>query len=237
MSNLKCELFVSAAHCFQDKGNSKPIPATYITAMLGKFDLKVSNESGAKNASIWEIILHPEWDFNIKKFDADLSIVVLDETVEFNDEIQPVCLPQASYDEVTGDGTIVGWGRSSLQKSHDIKPNKLVVPAVNGTYCYTTYHHLARISSNRMFCGGYEDQEKAPCLGDSGGGFYVNESSIWNVRGIISSAIWNRQYGCGINKFSLYTNVARFVEWISKVMEKTNGNVFQAVDFYCFNFG
>lgn len=95
-----------------------------------------------------------------------------------------------------------------------------MVPAINSSHCFTTFYVLASVSSNRAFCGGYENQARAPCLGYSGGEFYLREQS----------SKWNASL---IDKFSIYTNDARFVEWIEFVVENTNKIVWTNVEFIC----
>lgn len=226
-----------AAHCFQNKGHRNKLSSHEIEALLGKHDFTVANEFGSKISLVWEIILHPDWDFNNEKFDADISVVVLVDRVEFSDQVQRVCLPQLDFTEVSGQGTVVGWGKSETSLSHfgdhSSTPIELVIPAINSSHCYTTFYKLAIVSSNRMFCGGFEDQEKAPCLGDSGSGFYHTDGSSWKVRGIVSASIIDYDFGCDVNKFSLYTNVAWFTEWITTVMKETTQVSWKSVEFIC----
>lgn len=209
-------------------------------ALLGKYDLKTANEVGAKKALVWDIAIHDDWNFNDLKFDADISIVILSETVELNDGIRLVCLPTSSDEEVASGpadviGTVVGWGKSENSNSLMSTPNELHVPAINSSHCYTTYDKLATISSNRMFCGGFENQDKAPCLGDSGSGFYIFEPSTdtWNVRGIVSASYVDLDHGCDISMYSLYTNVAKFTDWITKVLSETREIIWKEIDFVC----
>lgn len=226
-----------AAHCFQNKGQQSPKPAQLVLAAIGKHDLNVTSEFGSILSLVWEIVLHPEWNFNEEKFDADIAVVVLFTPIEFNRQIQPVCLPKASFDEVVGTGFVVGWGRSENTgyNRHESTPSQLKIPAINSSHCYTTFYILGSFSSNRAFCGGYENQGKAPCLGDSGGGFYFQDSlsKSWNVRGIVSAAMVDFDRGCDINKFSIYTNVARFVDWIGETMLKSKEISWKYIEFKC----
>jgi secreted trypsin-like serine protease len=192
--------------------------------MLGKHSLNDFNELGSKNFSVFEIILHPEWSNVGEKFHADIAIVVLKEKVEFTSLIKPICLPEQDNDEVdvVGTGRIVGWGRRHQGEFHAMKPEELEIPAIKSSKCYTKYPDLARYASeNSPFCGGYENKGKGACTGDSGGGFFIFDSSInlWVVRGIVSSSVTKNINGlCDVNKFHLYTNVARFVNWIKIVV-------------------
>lgn len=193
--------------------------------MLGRFNISEPNEAGSLNASVSTIVIHPDWDSNSFDFDSDIAIAVLANAVQFTKRIKSVSLPKMNFDEVVGVGIIVGWGKSehSGYSFTDSTPSSLAIPAINSSYCYATVPKLAQHTSVSLFCGGYENQKKGPCLGDSGGGFYVKDptTNLWNVRGIVSGSLADIEHGCDVNKFSLYTNVARFIEWIEKVIIET----------------
>jgi secreted trypsin-like serine protease len=206
--------------------------------MLGNHNLSNYNEDGAKNYSVHSIILHPEWQWDEKvngSFHADIAIVVTNQIVEFSRFIQPVCLPQQSSAEVAGEGTISGWGQSRHEERHATTPNELKIPIVNADYCLPRFPKLALIYWNTLFCAGYENQGKGACLGDSGGGFYTLDStrSKWIVRGIVSGSLTDQNLKCDVNAFQLYTNVARFADWIGKVMKENKNIALEFVDFEC----
>jgi secreted trypsin-like serine protease len=213
---------LSAAHCFHQKWFSNSILPEDVTAMLGKFDLSVFDEPGSLNSSINEIIIHPEWNANDFSYHADITIIVLSDSIEFSENIRAVCLPQKSFEKVTGSGFVFGWGQSKLK--HALKPKEIEIPVQSDAKCFMKYPQIAEIASSDTFCGGYENQGKGPCLGDSGGGLFFHDftSSSWNVRGIISASILDNNRNCDLNKYQLYTNVARFIDWIDKIMLNEN---------------
>lgn len=225
-----------AAHCFQSKGIKEILEPEKVSVGVGKFNLSDS-EIGSSSHPVKEIIIHPDWEYNVTSFDADIAIVVLAIPVKINHQfVGRVCLPIASIEEVSGTGTVVGWGKSKVGSSHDQIPNKLEVPAVTSEQCYLTFPELAKISSNRSFCGGLKDEGKAPCFGDSGGGFYLLEGAYWDIRGIVSSSTINRDRGCSIDKYTVYTNVAKFVGWIKSMMSRSKqSNTTKNVEFACHN--
>lgn len=193
-------------------------------ALVGKFNLDLEDEFGSKALKLLDIISHDDWNHNSDKYDSDLAIAVLLTEVEFSDQIQPVCLPMQSYSEVKGTGMVVGWGKSeSSGPYHEKILKQLESPAVNGSHCFTMFPELAKAASTCMFCGGFADKNKSACLGDSGSGFYFEnkKSKNWIVKGIVSGALRDAVIGCNINAFTLYTNVARFVDWINEKMEET----------------
>jgi secreted trypsin-like serine protease len=184
--------------------------------------------------------LHPDWDSEEVDFDADISVVVLR---EFAENVEPICLPQPSYGEVVGIGTVVGWGVSGRSEAageyYDSTPNELKLPAVNQLHCFLTVKKLVLPSSNRTFCAGFVNESKSACSGDSGGGFYLLDSSTkrFNLRGIVSAALddpnRNRDRGCDVNVYSLYTNVAKFIDWIRSKMEKSKEVQWEEGEFDC----
>lgn len=207
--------------------NPEIVSARLVKANLGKYDLRIKNETGSRSHSIREIVIHPDWRFNHHKFDADIAILLLEEPTEFSSFVQPICLPAKNSDDVIGTGTVVGWGKvANTSDSYSSTPKQLQVPAINSDTCYTTFEKLARYSSARMFCGGFANQSKSTCFGDSGGGFYSTDgystdgTPIWSIRGIASGGLVTATRQCDMNSYTLFTNVAKFLDWIFEIMEK-----------------
>lgn len=206
-----------------------------VLVKLGRFNLSDSSETEAVDSLVWDIILHPDWNFNSDNYDADIAVIVLDKHMKFSVGLQAIKLPDPNYNEIEGTGVLAGWGKSENtgHREYELTPTKVKIPAVNASHCYTTFPKLSAHSSNRVFCGGYENRSKAPCLGDSGGGFYLKQQSSWIIIGIISGSLYDNMNGCDINKFSLYANVARYVDWIREKMEETRKIVWKYVDYGC----
>jgi secreted trypsin-like serine protease len=218
------------------------LPRQYITAFVGKYNLSVTDEPGSVAHSVQEIILHPDWNSESVEFDADISIVVLRDPVEFSRNVEPICLPQQSDVEVVGTGTVVSWDRSehseAVGEHYDSTPNELEVPVVSNSHCFLTVKQLFAISSPRTFCAGFINESKAPCSGDSSGGFYLRDSSskLFNLQGIVVALANDPDEptrGCDMNMFSLYTNVAKFVDWIKNEIEKSKEIEWKEVEFEC----
>lgn len=206
-----------------------------ITCMLGRFNLSSDDEVGSMDILIWDIFIHPRWSFLSQRYESDIAVLVLIDLVKFSSIVRPVCLPPSNYEELSGNGTVIGWGKSETSpfNNHDPTPSKVKIPTVNASYCYSTFPKLAPHTSVGSFCGGYENMKKAPCLGDSGGGFYIKTRCRWFIRGIVSGSLTHKEHGCDINKFQLYTNVARFIEFIKDVMDTKSEVVWNYLDFKC----
>jgi Trypsin len=182
----------------------------------------IANEPGSTEHSVHEIILHPDWNSESVDFDTDVSILVLRDPVEFTANVQPICLPQQSDDEVVGTGTVVGWGLSEHSEAagehYDSTPNELESPVVNDSHCFSTdTDTLVTITSPRTFCD--------------------SSTKRFNLQGIVSAALddpnRNRDRGCDVNVLSLYTNVAKFIDWIRSEMDKSKEIEWIEVEFEC----
>lgn len=198
-----------AAHCFQHKGQNKTIPPEHVTVRLAKYDLNILNEILSKSIGVSEIIVHPDWKVKILNYDADISVVIMSEEVEFDSFIRPVCLPPQSNVDVTGIGTIAGWG-------NDIKSRKAThiefkTSILTDESCFKAFPELSSYSSNRTFCGSSDK------LADSSAGFYESNSSPFIIKGITT----HQHKRISAKKISLYTNVGSYVEWIEAVINGT----------------
>lgn len=207
-----------------------------VTAFAGKFNLSVVNETGSIERSIWKIIVHPDWQQRVQKYDADITIVILRQAVEYSNEIRPICLLKARNDEIKGTGSIVGWGKSHESIGNSVEtPNELRIPVIATSKCFADVPDLENFSSDRTFCGGYLNESKATCVGDSGGGLYLYNSNTrhYYLAGIISASMYDFDTQCDIEVYSLFTNVGKFIDWIMQTHEETKKIVWEAVDFDC----
>lgn len=75
------------------------------------------------------------------------------------------------------------------------------------------HYQLTFIASQRTFCGKGENGG-GPCLGDSGGGFFVKKDRKWFLRGIVSASLLNSNNTCDVTKLSIFTNVPDYSNWI-----------------------
>lgn len=225
---------IPAAHCFLGKWGGEIASPQLVEAHLGRHNLSDLNEPGSRSHSITEIVIHHEWKQDEEKFDADIAILVLKDAAVFNSFVRSVGLPEPGNNSVTGIGTTVGWGMTENSTNYNevITPSKLQHSAIDGNTCYPNVPKLAKYASKRMFCGGFVNQSKAACNGDSGGGFYSSgESSTWTVRGIVSGTVITASKACDVNAYTLYTNVAEFRAWIAEVMGRTIERV--KAEFHC----
>ncbi|KAJ6643741.1 Serine protease gd [Pseudolycoriella hygida] len=188
-----------------------------VTVLLGVYNLDVKIESGAEQRDVDQIFVHPDWKPFNEKYDADLTILVLSDIVDFTNYIRPICMPDDDL-PVGARGTIVGWGLSENSKVEERQAVPIEAPTsiLNDTYCYTTQRFLALFASSRTFCGGGEGG--SPNKGDSGGGLFVLSNSTWIQYGIISASLSDARGAVLPDSFSIYTSVREFAKWIHETV-------------------
>lgn len=183
---------------------------------LGAYNITIENERDAIDINVTNIYVHPEWDQSDDRYDADLAILVLNETVTYTKFIQPVSLPDDSV-KVDGativmTGTIVGWGLVENGRHAEIA-KQAVIKAVNDSHCYREQLPIVRVSSSHTFCAG--DGGGLPLSGDSGSGFFVNSTSNWVQYGLVSAISTNAVGEIDHSiKFAVFTNIRSYIEWI-----------------------
>jgi secreted trypsin-like serine protease len=182
--------------------------------------LGAAHERGSKAHEVRELIIHEDWKHDGDNFDADIALLVLKTEVDLTQRqyVRIVCLPPANQGEVTGDGTVVGFKRST---DEDSTSNEVTLPAVAQAQCFEADDRFHELSSNRTFCAGFVNQGKSACKGDTGGGFYQLDRSTRKhiLAGIVSASPRDPSGGCNTNTYSVFTDVSKFVEWIKEKME------------------
>ncbi|KAG4077905.1 hypothetical protein HA402_013839 [Bradysia odoriphaga] len=210
---------LTAAHCIQTKFKLAKLSPDEITVRLGAYNLADRSETDAFNRSVTAIHIHPDWKFNEEKYDADIAILVLTDSVSFSDHIRPVCMPPENYlmDELLG--TVVGWGKTENGTAEGI-PRKIEVNALSDTRCYNTDEGITSYASERSFCG---EGSGTPNVGDSGGGFFAVDGSGWVQFGTVSFV---RPEATGSTlKVALYMKLSSLRQWIADKVGETGDTI------------
>lgn len=222
------KLKFSAAHCIQGKGIQKKLLPGDIRVLIGAYDLTSKTEMRVQQRDVQEIHVHPEWDVYSDTYDANLAVLLLKELVLFTSYIRPVCIPadDTLIDDVKG--LVVGWGlREDGTKLNTEFIKRATVTALSVLDCLTKYPQVGVIPSPRTYCGQGEDGNAN--RGDSGGGFYVqNQESVWVQHGIVSSLRSNSSGFVNDESVMVYTNVAKFKNWIAGTVRQSGVAVGEA---------
>lgn len=204
-----------AAHCIQWKNSYRTLLPRELLLIIGGHDINLPYESGRETRSPTKIHIHPDWNPQAVNYDADIAILELEHSINFNNFIQPICLWESPDDPKVSTGIIVGYGMNENRQLQNI-PKLIEIPIKNQEECFLKEPLLASLSSKRTFCAGTDD-ERGVCVGDSGGGMFVKINNIFYLRGIVSSSLTKHDRSCNSKKYSVFTNVLKFKKWIKNL--------------------
>merc|ERR1712071_14535 len=191
---------LTAAHC--------TVGGTANYVLLGEHD--VTKDDGEKRVRVCSRDDHPS--YNAGTTNNDFSVLHLCESVAFQSDIRPACLPSSSginYDN--REAVVSGWG--TLSSGATSTPSKLMevtVQTMTNSQCTTgsNIYSSSQITS-KMLCAA--NPGKDSCQGDSGGPLVTKETSgYFTLIGVVS---WG--YGCAqSNAPGVYARVTSELSWI-----------------------
>ena len=125
----------------------------------------------------------------------DIALIQLQEEVEWNDRIQPACLPNPDKDSFSGMiATVSGWGWSDEVKNGGQRADvlqKVDVPILANDDCQRWYKekNKTNLILDGSMCAGFEEGGKDACNADSGGPLMVEEDGRHVVVGVVNGGI------------------------------------------------
>ncbi|CAL4063231.1 unnamed protein product [Meganyctiphanes norvegica] len=143
------------------------------------------------------------------KLEGDIAILTLSKDVDFNLQVEPICLPESPPD-IAADAVVMGWGRTHENKTNSRDPNVLQavsIPVLSPTICSLAYD---KIFTDNMICAGDVSGGKDSCQGDSGGPLIIRNNTMYTQIGVVSFG-----KGCGRPGYpGVYTNIVNYMQWI-----------------------
>lgn len=200
----------------------RPEEATFF---FGKHNIdSLTEDRNYIQSGATEFHLHPDWNTNDDRFDADIAIVVLARKIPFNKFIKPICLWTATTsftDIVDKEGIIAGWGKTEFNSISTAMPKWTRLPVVSNENCLRSHPVFSALTSDRTFCAGIKNSQTGPCNGDSGSAFIVQSNNKFYLRGIVSSSLFNHvEQSCDTKNYAVFTDVSRYTSWIQSYMNK-----------------
>merc|ERR1712121_105106 len=191
---------LTAAHCLGRNMKYKVV--------VGAHSLRTT-DTYQKTIYVDEVIIHEGYNSNdITK--NDIALLKLSESIQYSDGVQPACLPAKTqeYDDDTY-FTVSGWGTLSAGGAMPDKLQQVEVPHFDRVDCNNLLASRGSIPETAL-CAGYPEGGKDSCQGDSGGPLVTLIDGDWTVAGVVSWGI-----GCASkNRPGVYTNVAKYIDWI-----------------------
>ncbi|XP_017076703.2 enteropeptidase [Drosophila eugracilis] len=204
---------ISAAHCFRFPG--RDVPAARLGVSLGRNSLAIQSDGEYRGVS--QLVIHE--NYQIKQFtEADLALVRLDDPVRYNDYIVPICLwsPRNRLDLPQGHKSYVaGWGPDESGTGHSDVSKVTDLNIVIESNCIEELPHV--LVQPSTLCA--KKTGAGPCSSDGGGPLMLREQDVWVLRGVISGgAINEKERTCELSKPSVFTDVAKHIDWVRRNM-------------------
>ena len=208
---------ISAAHCLAMYG-------AHISVGHEMRMGSTSKSSGGQVRKVKEIILNQEFPYHSVVAGYDFVIFKLDSPLEFNEDVQPACLPTSDffpeYDSTVGDRCFTsGWGDHYYGdwSSYDYL-SYVRVPMVSNEQCSAMYQNLSYFAGKQMddseLCAGFPEGGKDACQGDSGGPLVCNLNGKAVATGVVS---WGE--GCALPGYpGVYGRITQVLDWVKSNM-------------------
>ncbi|XP_003790665.1 transmembrane protease serine 12 [Otolemur garnettii] len=197
---------LTAAHCTKDSRD----PLMW-RAVMGTNKIH-GNHARTKKIRIKAIIIHPH--FILESYVNDIALFHLKKAVQYNNYIQPICLPFDVFQNLDQNTTcfISGWGRTKEEGNVSSILQEAQVHYISRTFC-NSERSYAGIIPHTSFCAGDENGDFDTCRGDSGGPLmcYLPEQKRFFAMGITSFG-----HGCGRRNFpGIYSGPSFFQKWLT----------------------
>ncbi|XP_058446576.1 transmembrane protease serine 11B-like protein isoform X2 [Malaya genurostris] len=209
---------LTAAHCLTKENSNETLQFDLLKVYIGIVDLNLVDDYFYHGVS--DILIHQ--DYNAAQHTTDIGILKLKKDIIFNSFIKPVCLYRNTTDIsafYSRYGKVAGWGFNRNGVVTKVL-NYLDMPVVSQKKCsQTNVQYNTILAQGESFCAGHSDGNSV-CNGDSGGGLVFVDNYRYYLRGIVSiSAQKRNQLMCDPNRYSVFTDVSKFLKWIRRNIE------------------
>lgn len=155
-------------------------------------------ERGSRDSRVYASFFHPEWNE-----DADLAILLINFSIQFNQKIQKVCLPKPVQKESISTGMIIGWN----QHNNESTDWRLQMSLANKVKCQSKTGD----TSSNISCLSINDQIEEP----EDAGFFIQEKATksWTFEGFVSDTLVDYS-----RIFTVRPTVAQHIDWITYIV-------------------
>jgi len=222
---------VTAAHCVTD------LPSGFALAVVrvGEHDLASEQDcqSGVcspepQDMKVKKIVFHPSYG-KPNAFQNDIAVISLEDEVQQNDFVIPVCLPfnDEGLDYLTPEAgeevDVAGWGATTETGRRPATVLQFLgVRVTNGTQCKEVYAERGGVLTESQICAGGQ-KGKDSCVGDSGSGLMRSRRDPSRGGAGRSELIGVVSFGprlCGTEGVpGVYSRVESFLPWILDTVE------------------
>ncbi|XP_054257943.1 CLIP domain-containing serine protease HP8-like [Macrosteles quadrilineatus] len=209
---------LSAAHC-----SPEALGIKLVQVRLGEYDTETDPDCvdgvcapPVQDVDVESHICHP--NYNKEDYHNDICLIRLATPIQFNDFVQPICLPIYELFLTNTFETYVmevaGWGvyNISIRMPHKILQT-VKVPIANHWLCELSYSSKAAIHETQFCAGGIIGRDS--CSGDSGGPlmrpFSIDAPPKYFLVGIVS---FGPKKCAETDSPGVYTKASDYMKWI-----------------------
>nr|ATU82466.1 venom S1 protease with CUB domain 1 [Lethocerus distinctifemur] len=194
---------LTAAHCTI----KRILSGRHTSVVVGDHYLNYDGETNAtKVIGVRAILQHEE--FEPRTLKNDISLLLLDEPIEFNSLVGPVCL-QSSPMDISGQYVkIIGWGLTQAGGSPSRSLQKVNVRTLHPASCHDVYRYVSADNPTQICTYG---RMKGACHGDSGGPVVMHDpkTNRYVQVGLVSFGII-----CADENPTVHTYIYAYSGWI-----------------------
>ncbi|XP_048112985.1 ovochymase-2 isoform X1 [Alosa alosa] len=218
---------LTAAHCLYSVSDDI---LQNVSAVIGEHDQRVADR-GEQMFRLKTIRIHEKYQ-PISPMNYDIALLEVDGLIQFDEHVQPLCLPLPSEKFPASTSCIVGgWGRIRERGRLPAVLREVMLDLVEPGRCRQALRTLRpRQLPLTVVCAGPDGGGRDACQGDSGSPLICpREDGHWAVVGVTS---WGK--GCGRswvdnllkppNKRGspgVFTDVKVFLSWIKRILKET----------------
>lgn len=152
---------ITASHCV---GNRTQPDGWMVKVGITR---RIASPAFVKKLKARRIIKHPNFNHD-SLFNNDIALILLEESVEFNQYLRPICLPRADLKlgpDNSKDCVVVGFGKSKFsQDANYLHVAHFVnVPIVRHSTCSNWYADHGVNLTEGMLCAGYAEGKRDAC--------------------------------------------------------------------------
>ncbi|XP_077715266.1 putative serine protease 45 isoform X1 [Canis aureus] len=205
---------VTAAHCIQ--GTKE------YSVILGTNKLKPADSLRVTMIPVKDIIMHPKF-WGRTFIMGDVALLQLHRPVALSKYVQPICLPEPSYNLKVGTQCwVTGWGqakqRFSVNSTLTPELQEAEVFIMDNKRCDQIYRkksfipHIVPLVLGDMICATNYGENL--CSGDSGGPLACEVKGRWILAGVLS---WEKACAKAENP-GVYARITKYSKWIKQQM-------------------
>ncbi|XP_040583460.1 chymotrypsin-like elastase family member 1 [Lepeophtheirus salmonis] len=204
---------ITSGHCVC---HSKP---SAISVYASDIDLCKEDIFEDKDTSIQVTDVHCHYNFKEvldKVFKHDIALLKLERRVNSPGIKLPCISNEMIHNDPSRKIEILGFGITESDE-FNCRLNRATLSHIkNGTECFSSIQETVfKTLGNTTYCSVSAFNEGYPCVGDSGGGLFVDQ----NLVGLISFGTYLETYPHCMGKFpTFYTKVYLYAQWIDSIL-------------------